>query len=393
METRRIIMTSTFYPPFHLGGDAIHVRYLAEELVKRGHEVHVLHSRDAFSLKARGRHPEPTGSDVITHPIETALGPLSASLTYVTGHSRAAVRELERLVAEVRPDWVHHHNISLLGQDLLSVGGVPKLYTAHDHWLACPRSDLAYLGKERCDGGPCNYCSLRTGRPPQLWRGKSFDEKVGAVDRMIAPSEYMASFLKERLGLGSMVLPNFVPRPDEVKATGTRDHFVFAGVLEPHKGLDLLLKGYEMCDVRSELHVLGRGSLEPMVNDYGRRTGGRVKALGFLGREEVLEEFATAIAILSPSTCQENSPLSCIEALSVGTPLIVSTNGGLPELVADGAGIVADTTAESIGSAMRTLERQEKMRSAFSGNALRRYEDIHTPESYLRHYLELAGAT
>ena len=44
-------MASTFYPPYHLGGDAVHVRYLAEELVRRGHEVHVVHSLDAFALK------------------------------------------------------------------------------------------------------------------------------------------------------------------------------------------------------------------------------------------------------------------------------------------------------------------------------------------------------
>ncbi len=350
----------------------------------------MLHSQDAFALKARGKHPEPAASEVHVHPVETALGPIAASLTYVTGSSRAAERELERLTIEVRPDWIHHHNISLLGQGLLSVGSVPKLFTSHDHWLACPRSDLAYLGKEKCVGGSCNYCSLRSGRPPQLWRMNGSVEKVGVVDRMIAPSHYMASFLKERLGISSMVLPNFVPRPDEVANPGPRDHFVFAGVLEPHKGLDLLLKGYELCDVRSELHVLGRGSLEPMVSEYGGRTGGRIRALGFLGRKELLAEVSSAIAILSPSTCQENSPLSCIEALSVGTPLIVSANGGLPELVADGAGIVTDTTAESIGSAMRMLERQEGMRSTFSGNALRRYEDVHTPERYLRAYMELA---
>ena len=44
METAKILMVSTFYPPYHLGGDAIHVKYLADELSKAGHEVHVIHS-------------------------------------------------------------------------------------------------------------------------------------------------------------------------------------------------------------------------------------------------------------------------------------------------------------------------------------------------------------
>ena len=390
METRRIIMTSTFYPPFHLGGDAVHVRYLAEELARRGHEVHVLHSLDAFSLKARGVHPELTSTDVMTHPVGTALGPLSATLTYLTGYSRAAVRELQRLVAEVRPDWVHHHNISLLGQGMLSVGPAPSLLTSHDHWLACPRSDLSYLGRERCEVAECNYCSLRSGRPPQLWRSQRFADRIGKVDVIISPSAYMADFLRERLSLRSTVLPNFVPPPGAAGG-GPREHFVFAGVLEPHKGLDLLLRGYQECGVRSELHVLGRGSLEPMVREAERRTGGRIKALGFLERKAVLEELSGAIALVAPSNCLENSPLSCIEALSVGAPLIVSPLGGLPELVANGAGMVADSTPESIGSAMRMLERQGSVVSLLSAKALEGYRERHSPERYISSYLELAG--
>ena len=46
-------MTSTFYPPYHIGGDAVHVKYLAEELAKRGHEVHILHSIDAYNVKRK----------------------------------------------------------------------------------------------------------------------------------------------------------------------------------------------------------------------------------------------------------------------------------------------------------------------------------------------------
>lgn len=39
METLKFLMTAAFYPPFHLGGDANHVRYLAEALAAQGHDV------------------------------------------------------------------------------------------------------------------------------------------------------------------------------------------------------------------------------------------------------------------------------------------------------------------------------------------------------------------
>lgn len=389
METERIVMTSTFYPPYHLGGDAVHVRYLAEELVRRGHEVHVVHSRDAYALKAKGKSPTPVASEVILHPVSTSLGGTSAQLTYMTGRSRAAERELEKVVSEVRPSWVHHHNISLLGQGMLEPLGVLQLYTVHDHWPVCPRSDLEYLGRETCTRNRCVSCSLRTGRPPQLWRGKGFRKRLEGIDRIIAPSEYMARFLKERAMLPSTVLPNFVPSPGKVEMKDAPPHFVFVGVLEKHKGLDLLLRGYEECGVQAELHVLGSGSLEGELKAASERTGGRVRGLGFLSRKEVLEEVASAIALVAPSVCQENSPLSCIEALSVGTPLIVSGNGGLPDLVAGGCGLVVGTTAKDIGEGMRRMEAAAEIRSEASRCALERYERFHSPESYLRSYLGL----
>jgi len=389
MESRRIVMASTFYPPYHLGGDAVHVRYLAEELVRRGHEVHVVHSLDAFALKAKGKRPNPVSSDVHTHPVSTSLGGISARMTYVLGTNGAAERELEKVVRDVRPDWIHHHNISLLGQQVLSIGNAPKMYTAHDHWLVCPRSDLAYLGGPCCDTDRCTSCSLRTYRPPQLWRGSGFRKRIRQIDRFISPSKYMATFLKVRVGVDSTVLPNFGPRPEEYRKEELTPHFVFVGVLEKHKGLDLVLRAHEKYGIRSELHVLGNGNLMPMLKEYEQRTGGKVRGLGFLSRSEVLAEVGTAIALVSPSTCQENSPLSAIEALSVGTPLIVSPNGGLPELVAGGCGIVAQTNVDGIGMAMKHMEDHPQERADLSARALNAYESVHSPDSYVQSYLKL----
>src|SRR2546430_12299608 len=84
METLKFVMTAAFYPPYHLGGDANHVRYLAEALVAQGHEVHVEYSPAALALK-RGRPDTHDGGDggVIRHPNTGLTGrfqPPSASL-------------------------------------------------------------------------------------------------------------------------------------------------------------------------------------------------------------------------------------------------------------------------------------------------------------------------
>ncbi|MGH9552108.1 MAG: hypothetical protein ACRD3W_22160, partial [Terriglobales bacterium] len=46
-------MVTTFYPPYNFGGDGIAVERLVRALARDGHEVHVVHDRDAYAFCAR----------------------------------------------------------------------------------------------------------------------------------------------------------------------------------------------------------------------------------------------------------------------------------------------------------------------------------------------------
>ena len=45
-------MVTTFYPPYNFGGDGTYVKALSAALVRRGHEVTVVHCEDAFRTKS-----------------------------------------------------------------------------------------------------------------------------------------------------------------------------------------------------------------------------------------------------------------------------------------------------------------------------------------------------
>ena len=47
MTSLRILMFTTFYPPYSFGGDAIGVQRMARALAARGHQVTVVHDEDA----------------------------------------------------------------------------------------------------------------------------------------------------------------------------------------------------------------------------------------------------------------------------------------------------------------------------------------------------------
>src|SRR5256885_4218448 len=127
-------MTAAFYPPYHLGGDANHVRYLAEALAAKGHEVHVEYAPAALALKRGKPTPDEKGDGgVIRHPIPAPAGRFQPPAALVFGAPPTVRRHHERLVPESPPDIVHFHKLSFPGLDLRYVPtpGL-QMYTAPD---------------------------------------------------------------------------------------------------------------------------------------------------------------------------------------------------------------------------------------------------------------------
>src|SRR5438093_7983179 len=103
METLRFLMVTTFYPPYHLGGDAVHVQYLARALAAKGHEVHVEFSPAAYALKRKKRPNTPPVEDEGVHlhaiPGEGRGQPVAAHLL---GRSGSVKRFHTQLLDEVQ---------------------------------------------------------------------------------------------------------------------------------------------------------------------------------------------------------------------------------------------------------------------------------------------------
>ena len=341
METLTFVMTSSFYPPYHIGGACIFVKNLSEELARMGHEVHVLHSLDAYGVKKKSyRATEEQGIQqgaVRTHVVKTPFN-LSAYLSYALGSCSPIVKKFESLTKDVRPDVVHHHNISLLGHRILrKLANYLNLYTAHDYWIICQQNDLIRQDSRICEAASCLFCALSQGRPPQLWRyGPGFRDSISQIDFLIAPSNYLKRRISEKIGFAKqVVIPNFVPEPPEriPLRLPFRKFFLYAGRLETYKGVLELLDVYRAIDAK--LVIAGDGPLKDRVNAFinGHHLNERVAFLGHVDHTSLWPLLRNTDALIIPSTCAENNPLIALEALSVGTPVIASNMGGLPEII------------------------------------------------------------
>ena len=393
METLKFLFTSTFYPPYHIGGDAVHVKYLAEELAKWGHEVHVLHSLDAYRVKRKrsSKRDEEAYDNVNVHTIQTSFS-LSPYIIYLFGNSPAVVREFESLLREIKPDVVHHHNISLLGYNLLRKrGNYLNLYTAHDYWLICQQNNPLKNNLEICDGGLCRFCSLKRGKPPQLWRYlKGFKEAVKSIDVVIAPSNYMKQKILKYLNVKIITIPNFAPKPpNTIEVSDFSDFFLFAGVLEWHKGVTDLVRAYKEVSKRidSKLVIVGTGSLEVKIREYieKHRLENKVFLFGWQDHNSLYRLLKDANALIIPSIGPENCPLIAIEALSVGTPIITSNKGGLPEIVKKIDRNLIFNSIDKLKNILLNFDRN-KYPPQFIKSI---YEKDYSPEAFLKKYLKL----
>lgn len=392
METLKFLMTAAFYPPYHLGGDANHVRYLAEALAAEGHEVHVEYAPASLKLKRAKPMADAKGDGgVHRHPIPALTGRWQPLGAWIFGTPASIRRHHARLVRELEPDVLHYHNLSLLGLDLIRVPGDGlKLYTAHDYWARCPRNDLFKMGRRLCESPTCMRCMLLSGKPPQLWRYlpdglRPFD----ALDVTIAPSAFLKQMIQPYLRAPVVHIPNFAPDPNPRGTTSPPgDDYLYVGRLEFYKGIQELAKAATEYQGPHRFVVVGKGNQAEVLR-AAQRHSSRLVVHGWLPAEERDATYARARALLLPSLWYENAPLVAFEALAWGTPLVCSEIGALPEAIHGGTcGRTIRPTAQGILEGLERFEREglpEHQRKA----ARTAYESDHTPEVYLKRYHRL----
>src|SRR5262249_10540369 len=124
----------------------------------------------------------------------------------------------------------------------------------------------------------------------------------------------------------------------------------FAGRLTAAKALDVAFDAVAQADGVTLL-VAGDGEERARL---AARAPANVRLLGSVERRDVLELFRAADAALL-SSAWENFPHALVEALAVGTPVLATNVGGIPEIVVDGENglLVPQGDAGALAAAIR----------------------------------------
>lgn len=387
-------MVTTFYPPYHFGGDAIFVQALARALIAEGHHVEVVHCEDAYRLRDREQVAVQTGDDgVVVHRLRNSFGMLSPLITQQIGRPGVKAAQLQTLL-EREFDVVNFHNISLIGgPGVLQMSRAPvTLYTLHEHWLLCPMHIFWKNDQRACDSPQCIRCCIRSGVPPQLWRYTGLIERsLVNVDALVAPSEYTAERHK---ALGQTppihVLPTFSRLAPELNGKAIpqeRICFLYVGRVTASKGIAILLKEFAGIS-QYDLLVVGGGDLLPTLQrQYAPQR--HIQFLGPLSEEQLGPLYQQATALVLPSLAPEVFPLNILEAFAHGTPAIVHNAGGSREAIDKTGGGLVYHSREELHDALTLLAKDFQLRKTLGQRARAGYEQFYSQKRYLKRYLQL----
>lgn len=397
-KSLRFCLVTTFYPPYHFGGDGVFVYRLAQALAAAGHKVDVIHSVDAYRLQ----HPAEPGAAFDDHPnltlhsLESSRYRFSALSMHQLGSPAAHGGRLREIFADNTYDVIHYHNISLMGgPGVLRFGSAVKLYTTHEYWLICPTHILFTFDREACKERKCLRCTLHARRPPQLWRYTDWIRRCTAyVDTFIVPSRFaMEQHRATGLDLPMVRIPHFIPEQNASAEVAPRErpYFLFVGRLEKYKGVQDLIPLFANYR-EATLLIAGAGDYGEVLRAQARSLP-NVEFLGQLHPAELGGLYRQALAVLVPSLCYEVFSLIPLEAFAQGTPIIARRIGALEEVVRESGGGLLFTTPTECLEAMEAIRTQPGLRAELGEKGRRMVLSDWTLEAHLAKYMKLVQRT
>jgi glycosyltransferase involved in cell wall biosynthesis len=160
-----------------------------------------------------------------------------------------------------------------------------------------------------------------------------------SADKVVVFSAFMRDRLRRHAGIADrfVVIPNAARLPEVAPASNSRD-LIAIGSLEPRKNQEFLLRVLAEARRRGQVYSLtlvGSGEDRQRLETLARDLGVAAQT-HFLGRQRNAASLISAHKLLVHSALIENLPITLIESLAAGVPILASPVGGIPEIFNDG---------------------------------------------------------
>jgi len=324
------------------GGAEIYALRLREQLRRRGHTA---------ALAACAVGPSDQQQADFEAPGIKGGTKISKGIRWL--YNSAAIRRFREILGEFRPDVVHlnlfvyHFSIGVLS----ALGSLPTVYTAPGSELSCPQGIRVLSSGRICRERGVRAC-VRCGcyptiAIPWLWAREHLIARYQHhIDLAIAPSSWILQDLRSLRLPRCTRLPTGVPLQSSMSHNGNGS-ILYVGRLAPVKGVEVLIAAMKLIRQQkpdTRLLVAGDGPSRRDLQELVEKEGlnGAIEFLGWIASDSLRKLHSSASVLAVPSYF-ENLPTVVVEAQALGTPVVASNVGGIPDLIRDGeTGLLAE---------------------------------------------------
>ncbi|MFH1313615.1 MAG: glycosyltransferase [Candidatus Eisenbacteria bacterium] len=402
----RICLVNTYH--YRRGGDSTYTFDLAGLLEARGHEV--VHFAMSHPRNIRSEYEANFVDEIDYGRIFRAANPFAKMRAFLRSlYSFEARAKFGSFLDKTRPDIVHFQNfrrhLTFSVVQEAKKRNIPAVFTAHDYDPICPNSLLFAAGSvcEVCRGTgyhkafavKCKEQSL-PGTLSVVLEGSFVKVKhyYDLFDLIITPSEFARSKLIEYgFDAGSVeTVHNFIDAKAYEPAYGG-EGVIYVGRLAAEKGLDTLIEAAASLK-HTRFMIAGDGPQRQHLENLCVKLGCRsVDFLGYVERDQLLKIVRRAMCVVMPSIWFENFPYSILESFALGTPVVASNIGGMPESVKhEKTGLLFPPgDALALSKRIEYLQEKPSLAEEMGRTARTLVETRFDPETHYRKISEVYG--
>ncbi len=336
MKKENVLIVHNYYQiP---GGEDTVVANEKKMLEDNGHKV-ILYSRNNSELKTMKKLQK------ILLPINTIF-------------SVRTYREIKKCIKKNNIDIVHVHNtLNLISPSVYYAAlscKVPVVQTIHNFRLLCPAATF-YRDNHICED--CIKYGLKCAIRHNCYRNSKIQTlacvitlKIHRFLEVYRKINYicLTDFNKEKLlqlnnnskqvitSSKVFVKSNFIDMNEkEFLQKQRKNQFIFVGRLDKLKGIDILLNAWT--NIKNvDLVICGIGPEEEWCRSFIKENNmTNVQMMGFISNDKVIDMISESKALILPTQWYEGFPMTIIESLACGTPVIASNIGNVGDLIKD----------------------------------------------------------
>ena len=346
----------------NVGGTARYITQLANELPKHGIETFVA---TGFVQGAEVEDESAQSIDLIRIPS------MGRSINPIKDHF--ARKQLDKIIAEVKPDIIHTHTFKAGYVTRMKKQSVPVIHTFHGHLLDDPEftgiKSKIIIELER-------MLAKKSAKLVTVGRRVSeelLDQKIG----------YRTQFVNIPPGV---VPVNMTPKQQALKNLNLEDDGKpLVGWIARVTGVKNPMRALEVADAMPDTRFVMAGGGD-LLEQVRAAAPSNVSVIGWVDAADL---FGAADIILSTSE-NEGMPVALIEAQLAGKPVVATDVGSISEVVLNHeTGIVTNKNAGSIASAIESLVLDKTTREEMSRLAIARAQALFSVDRMINAHIEL----